>query len=403
MTSDADTTITPRVEVVLTSIVRNEEKNIARLLNSVKDVVDRIVICDTGSNDDTLSVLDAWSKQTPDIPVHVFCDQWRDFGHNRTLSIEHAKSVVPSCQHASTYMLFLDADMVLEHSFPTTLAIRHWKERELNQVDVWYLFQNGTSVRYHNIRLLRMQCPVVCVQPTHEYYQIHQPDPVSPDLFSDLPDVKFCGRGYIDERVWIRDIGDGGCKQDKFQRDIRLLTDYLATHPGDRRATFYLANSYKNAGDLVAAHKAYQQRIDLGEWRQEVYMSLIYQGECSFLLKDPLNGLRSFWKAMDVLPERPEAWYRCIRHFREEGKHQMAFALLQRAKEILPKEWKGTDVPLFLEQHIGEYLLDEEMSICAYYVGEHALGRESCERLAGNQRIPEHVRALAAKNAKFYP
>ena len=44
----------------------------------------------------------------------------------------------------------------------------------------------------------------------------------------------------------INDIGDGGCKEDKFVRDIRLLEEDLKENPNNMRTYFYLANSYKN-------------------------------------------------------------------------------------------------------------------------------------------------------------
>ena len=44
------------VRIVLLTMVKNEEKNIRRLFNSVKDWVDGIVLCDTGSTDSTVKL-----------------------------------------------------------------------------------------------------------------------------------------------------------------------------------------------------------------------------------------------------------------------------------------------------------------------------------------------------------
>ena len=40
----------------LCMITKNEEKNISRCLNSVKDIVDEIIIVDTGSTDNTIEI-----------------------------------------------------------------------------------------------------------------------------------------------------------------------------------------------------------------------------------------------------------------------------------------------------------------------------------------------------------
>lgn len=391
------------VRLFLVSIIRNEEKALPRLLDSVASVVDGVVLCDTGSTDGTIGVIETWSQEHADIAVHVFSDTWKNFGHNRTLSIEHAKSVIPTMEQPHTFMLFLDADMVLEHEWATRSRVRLWKEEELIRSPVWYLYQNGHGIRYHNLRIVRADVNVVCVQPTHEYYDIRLATPIPSGLFPDEPRVVHCGRGYLDERIWIRDVGDGGCKQDKFTRDIRLLTEHLETHPKDARTLFYLANSYKNIHDLPNACRFYRERIAVGGWVQEVYMSWIYLGDCHLLAgKQDMQALDAFWHATTVLPERPEAWYRCIKMARLRGAHAMAIALLDYAQK-LPRTWPGECIPLFLENSIFDYLWDEETSICAFYVRDMARGRASCARLLDPSRsVPAHVRALAQQNARFY-
>ena len=43
-------------KVSLCMIVKNEEENLPRCLESIKDVVDEIIIVDTGSNDSTVQI-----------------------------------------------------------------------------------------------------------------------------------------------------------------------------------------------------------------------------------------------------------------------------------------------------------------------------------------------------------
>lgn len=45
------------VSLCLNMIVRNESKIITRLLNSVLPIIDTYLICDTGSTDDTISII----------------------------------------------------------------------------------------------------------------------------------------------------------------------------------------------------------------------------------------------------------------------------------------------------------------------------------------------------------
>ncbi|AQS60611.1 TPR domain-containing glycosyltransferase [Desulforamulus ferrireducens] len=81
--------------ISLCMIVKNEEKNLGRCLKSVKDVVDEIIIVDTGSSDNTVALAKEYGAK-------VYHYQWNDnFSEARNYSLEQAKA---------DWILFLDAD-----------------------------------------------------------------------------------------------------------------------------------------------------------------------------------------------------------------------------------------------------------------------------------------------------
>lgn len=84
--------------VGLTMIVKNEEKHLARCLESVRYGVDEIVIVDTGSTDRTKAVAAQYDARIFDFP---WCD---DFGAARQFALDQAKS---------DWVVWLDADDVL--------------------------------------------------------------------------------------------------------------------------------------------------------------------------------------------------------------------------------------------------------------------------------------------------
>ncbi len=87
--------INPNKKLSLCMIVKNEEKNIARCLNSVKGVVDEIIVVDTGSTDNTVSIAKEMGAE-----VHYF--EWiDDFAAARNYSIEKS---------TGDWILILDAD-----------------------------------------------------------------------------------------------------------------------------------------------------------------------------------------------------------------------------------------------------------------------------------------------------
>ena len=60
----------------------------------------------------------------------------------------------------------------------------------------------------------------------------------------------------------IHDVGNGGTKTDKFERDIRLLKQVLSKTPNnDRYTTFYLAYNYEDAGQPENAIEAVKTSI----------------------------------------------------------------------------------------------------------------------------------------------
>jgi len=82
-------------------IVKNEERFIARCLQSIKDAVDEIIIVDTGSTDKTVEIAQSFGAK-------VYHHPWRnDFSEARNHSLSHA---------SGEWALYIDADETLEQS-----------------------------------------------------------------------------------------------------------------------------------------------------------------------------------------------------------------------------------------------------------------------------------------------
>src|SRR3989338_6353875 len=85
--------------ISLCMIAKNEEKNIAECLNSVKDVADEIIIVDTGSTDKTKKIAEKFN-------ANIVGFKWADdFSAARNESLKHA---------TKDWILVLDADEVID-------------------------------------------------------------------------------------------------------------------------------------------------------------------------------------------------------------------------------------------------------------------------------------------------
>lgn len=330
-----------RKTLCLVMIVRNESKVIERCLNRVKDHIDYWVIVDTGSDDNTPELI---KNTLAHVPGELHHRPWVNFGANRTESLRLAKG-------KADYLLLCDADeqIVFSDKFdPAALT----KEAYLLQ----YLGGNAYSVPY----LIRSDIDWKYVGVTHEYLDSHQP--------------------YQREKlstISIIDLKDGGFKQDKYERDIRLLEQGLIEEPNNSRYKFYLANSYRDIANYEKAAEWYKHRISDQGWKEEVTVAYENLGGCYDLLGKSAEALHYWLLGYDYNPTRMECLFNAIRLLRKQGKHHLAYQLCLRAKKIpFPKN----DI-LFVKADVYNYLIDFELAICAYYSKNFKLGYNACKHV----------------------
>ena len=111
-------------------------------------------------------------------------------------------------------------------------------KKQLLEKQSWSLLQMNNSIKYYNMRIFRSDLSYRCIGVTHEYWGC-----------DGNPSEGKLTNMYIDDR------GDGGCKSDKFIRDINLLSKGLEEDPNNVRYCFYLAQSYGDCGDFQNAIK----------------------------------------------------------------------------------------------------------------------------------------------------
>lgn len=316
--------------ICLNMIVRNESKVITRVLNSVANVIDTYCIVDTGSKDDTKQIITNFFEKKG-IEGKLIEEPFRDFGYNRTHAFNVAKGM-------ADYALFLDADMELTFNgvFDKNYLI----------MDAYTIRQGSEGYSYSNVRLVRLSLSVECKGPTHEFYNI---PPHSEDELR-------C--------AFIKDHGDGGCKTDKFERDVKLLKQGLIHEPNNERYYFYLANSYFDLGRNEEAIEMYKKRIEMGGWYEEVFYSLYRLGICYRNINEPDEAIRWWLASYYFRPQRSEGLYEITKYYRETSQHALAYHFYRTAKNIpLPKEDQ-----LFIHNDVYDHQLDYEYSVIAYYL-----------------------------------
>lgn len=378
---------------VLVMIVKNESKTLPRCLDSARPFVDGVVLVDTGSTDETQSVAVQWAAEAG-IPCHVVSQPWKNFGVNRTQSYETARAWVDAqgWDQTDTWALLLDADqeLVFDGNGTRDEALQCVCEGAAD-CRVLTLEQRLGDVNYVNIRLMRMDVPARCVGATHEYW-----------------DVQEHARVFT-SRWWIRDHADGGARGDKFERDLRLLTDAWKECPGDPRTCFYLAQTYEGIRRLDRARAFYLRRARMqGTWEEERWMAAYRCAKIDLGTQDGsdrhLEGLGRMLMVAAQAPGRPEPLHQLLQYCKDERLYGEAWGYLERLR-ALPRLSTGEAPPLFYEVDLlAEWRLDLETSILAFYVpGKRAEGLAACERLLQQREtLPAAVVQTTLDNLRFY-
>jgi tetratricopeptide (TPR) repeat protein len=194
-------------------------------------------------------------------------------------------------------------------------------------------------------------------------------------------------------------LGDGGCKQDKFERDIRLLLDGIKEEPNNVRYYFYLANSYHDSGRFGEAINVYKKRIELDGWREEVWYSYYRIGLCFRNMGKIDDAIRYWLDGFNYYQERMEGLYEIIKHYRITSKHKLADMIYQQARKVLDMN-HNRDGYLFLHNDVYTSKIYYEYTIVAAYLGVKNINYEIVQIF--NHSTDGSIINNTFENMKFY-
>lgn len=359
------------VHILLCMIVKNEGKILERCIESVLPIIDGISICDTGSTDNTVEIIE---KYVAKVGGKCYKHEWKNFGHNRTLSFNACVETAweMGLPLEETYALHLDADMILRIK-------PEFKKEELKESG-YKIPQINPSLYYYNLRLSRLSDDWKCVGVTHEYWS------------SSTSSVNY-------NNLEIDDRNDGGSKSDKYERDIRLLEQGLIDEPNSERYLYYLGQSYLCINKYNEAIDYFRKRIDRGGWIEEVFYSMLQIARCYKNMGNESEMVMWYLRAYEHHPKRAESLYELSNYYREKGKNQLSFMYARQASEIpFPKD----DI-LFIDHNVYKYQCDLEKSIVGYYTPFYKQeGFKAINNLVLSRDAPENVRQLSINNIIHY-
>lgn len=332
--------------LVLAMIVKNEAHNMRRCLESVKDIIKYWVICDTGSTDGTQELIKSLMKEWG-IPGELHERPWVDFAHNRTESIKLARD-------KAEFTLIMDADDYLVVENPSVL-----KNLKLDQFNV-KIVHGGLT--YFRTQIVNNNYEWKYVGVLHEYLQ-------GPEGINLFPPAIISGVTIMASASDTRNGFSGSKKyiSDALILEKALLDDNLPEGLKSRY-TFYLAQSYRDAGAKERALVAYQQRVELGGWEEEVAYSKYMIAMLKMSLKYPQEEIiDTYLKAWEYRTGRVDALFDLIIYLRNNGREALAWALVSVGIRIP----QTTDI-LFIRHDIQQWRMLDEYAVLASRTGNKA-------------------------------
>jgi len=217
-----------QMQLSLCMIVKDEETSLPACLESVKDVVDEIIIVDTGSTDQTINI-----AQTFGANIHKFswCD---DFSAARNESIKYAKG---------KWILWMDADEQLEDN--SKYELRKLVTRSNHPAGVSLILKNISSKNVSFGTAYRM---------FSNFHGIQFKNPIHEQVSYSLRKNK---ANILNSNIVINHFGYDETKFDqkkKRDRNLPILIKMATDEPDGYFPQFLLGQHY--ASDLIQKDKA---------------------------------------------------------------------------------------------------------------------------------------------------
>ena len=118
-------------------IVKNEEKNIEKSINSIKNICDEIIIVDTGSTDDTIEICEG-------LGCKIYKYKWEnDFSKARNYAISLCSNEI---------IIFLDADEYFTSSLDQEdkIKIENYFKKDIDVVGIYEVDIEQTTKEHHH-------------------------------------------------------------------------------------------------------------------------------------------------------------------------------------------------------------------------------------------------------------
>lgn len=336
------------ITVSLCMIVKNEEQNLPRCLDSVRGLTDELVIVDTGSADCTKEIAEAYGAR---VFSFAWCD---DFSKARNYAFSKA---------LMQYCMWLDADDVLEPADRDGLkALKETLSPDTDVVMMRYntsFDENGNpTFVYYRERLLRREAGFQWQGAIHETIA-----PAGNVVYSDVA---------VTHRK--TDPGDP-------DRNLRIFEGMLAAGKAlSPREQFYYARELTYHGRDAEAAAAFERFLDDGlGWVENNLEACRDLAQCRLRLGQPEKSFEALTRALRFGPPRAELCCDLGQFFFDRADYRTAIFWYEQALSAERQDMSGG----FVVPDCYGYIPCMQLCVCHYRLGSAALAEAYNERAGG--------------------
>ena len=249
--------------VSLVMIVKNEEATLPRCLESVQEIVDEIIIVDTGSKDKTKRIANEFGAKIYDF-------KWNnDFSAARNFALEKAESDI-----------ILDADEYIVNGGKEDI-LNTVDKNHIGQIEFLNIFEKDGEMKQSRNYLSR-----ICYK-----------------------DVRYCGKIHeqLDStnmrvKTKVQVIHDGYLNKNKTQRNLEILSEAVKEKPNDSYMVYQLAHTLYLAGRKDESVKWFEKYYEISNrlerYRSEAIVDYIYN----------LISVKKFEEALQIVENETEQY-----------------------------------------------------------------------------------------------